>query len=244
VSGESPRDSLASSPGGELGSLRDAWEAEAHNWARFARGHDHWRERFNWPAFAGLLPAPAGPVLDLGCGEGRTARDLRALGHGPLVGVDASPTLVAMARDGGGYDEVIAADAVALPFDDARFALVVAFMTLHDMDDAEGALREAARVLAPGGRLCAALVHPMNSASIVGAYFPQRRYADFHERDAVSLTFHSIHRSLQDVCAAFERAGLLIEALREPVAVDAAVADHPDLARTRERPAFLHLRAR
>jgi SAM-dependent methyltransferase len=215
----------------------------AANWARFARGHDHWRERFNWPAFASLLPAPSGPVLDLGCGEGRTARDLRALGHGPLVGVDSSPTLAAMAREGGGYDEVHVADAAALPFDDGRFPLVVAFMTLHDMDDAEAALREAARVLAPGGRVCAALVHPLNSASIVGAYFPEQRYSDLHERDSVSLTFHSIHRSLEGVCTAFERAGLLIEAVREPVADDAAVADHPDLERTRERPAFLHLRA-
>ena len=224
-------------------SLREAWEGEAANWARFARGHDHWRERFNWPAFTSLLPAPCGPVLDLGCGEGRTARDLRALGYGPLVGVDASPTLVAMAREGGGYDEVHVADAAALPFEDDRFPLVVAFMTLHDMDDAAGALREAARVLAPGGRVCAALVHPINSAAIVGSYFPERRYADFHERGDVSLTFHSLHRSLEGVCGAFERAGLLIEAVREPVATGDAIAGHPDLARTREHPAFLHLRA-
>ena len=224
-------------------SLRDAWEAEAENWARFARGHDHWRERFNWPAFATLLPAPAGPVLDLGCGEGRTARDLRALGYGPLVGLDSSPTLAALARETRGYDEVVCADAAALPFDDGRFALVVAFMTLHDMDDAEGALREVARVLRPGGRVCAALVHPMNSASIAGGYFQTRRYSEPHERDGIALTFHSIHRSLESVCGAFARAGLLIEGVREPAPDPAAVAEHPDLARARERPTFLHLRA-
>jgi len=223
--------------------LRAAWEGEAHNWARFARGHDHWRERFNWPAFASLLPAPAGRVLDLGCGEGRAARDLRARGYGRLVGVDASPTLAAMAREGGGYDDVVTADAAALPFEDGHFALVAAFMSLHDMDDLAAALREAARVLAPGGRLCAAIVHPMNSASTVGAYFPERLYDEHLERGDVSLTFHSVHRSLHDVCAGFERAGLLLESVREPVADDAAVAEHPEFARTRERPSFLHLRA-
>jgi ubiquinone/menaquinone biosynthesis C-methylase UbiE len=37
-------------------------------------------------------------------------------------------------------------------------------MVLHDVDDLDGAVREAARVLEPGGRLCLAIVHPMNSA--------------------------------------------------------------------------------
>src|SRR3954452_10177994 len=134
--------------------LARAWEGEAENWLRFARtpGHDHYRERFNWPRFVELLPPPeARGVLDLGCGEGRAGRELRALGYAPLVGVDASETLAALAR--GSYDEVLTAGAAALPLDDDACALVVAFMSLHDMDDLDGALREAARVLRGGGRL-------------------------------------------------------------------------------------------
>ena len=37
-------------------------------------------------------------------------------------------------------------------------------MALHDIDDMDGAIREAARVLTAGGHLCLAIVHPIDSA--------------------------------------------------------------------------------
>src|SRR5947207_8533546 len=115
--------------------LARVWEGEAENGLRFARppGHDHYRERFNWPRFVELLPAPdARGALDLGCGEGRGGRDLRALGYAPLVGVDAAPTLAAAARATGHYDEVVEADAAASPLPGKAIGVVVAVMPLHE----------------------------------------------------------------------------------------------------------------
>ena len=40
--------------------------------------------------------------------------------------------------------------------------LLIAFMPLQDMDDAPAALREAPRILLPGGRLVVAIVHPLH----------------------------------------------------------------------------------
>ena len=53
--------------------MRDGWEAEAENWARFARapGLDHSHQDVNPPALRQLLPAAGRRTLDLGCGEGR-----------------------------------------------------------------------------------------------------------------------------------------------------------------------------
>ena len=86
-----------------MGSLRDAWEAEAGNWAAFARapGHDHYFWRFNLPRFLDLLPPPGQLTVDLGSGEGRVPRLLEARGY-RVIGLDASPTLVRLAREEGG----------------------------------------------------------------------------------------------------------------------------------------------
>ncbi|MCW3063376.1 MAG: methyltransferase, partial [Solirubrobacterales bacterium] len=46
----------------------------------------------------------------------------------------------------------------------AGFSLVVAYNVLMDLDDLPAALREAARVLVPGGHLCVSVTHPTQTA--------------------------------------------------------------------------------
>ena len=223
-------------------SLAQEWEAQAQAWARWTRtpGHDHHFHRYNWPAFLELLPSPGRATLDLGCGEGRAGVALRKLGH-RLLGVDVSPSLARLARETGAYESVVVADAARLPFDDDSFDLVIAFMSLQDMDDAPGAVREAARVLVPGGRFVAAIVHPW-SPVVEREYFETQRTVDTIERDGIAFTFHQMQRPLQAWAATLFDAGFVIEELREPRPTAADVAEHPMLARTRDRPAFLHVR--
>src|SRR4051812_7455373 len=226
--------------------LQDGWEAEATNWAAWTRtpGHDDsWT--FNWPAFTTLLPPPGKATLDVGCGEGRGGRWLAEHGH-RVTGVDASPTLAAMAREGGGYVEVVAADAAALPFDPACFDLVVAFMCLQDVDDLDGAVDEAARVLEPGGRLCIAILHPMQSADLgvnEVRYFDERQYCAVIERDGLRMPFHSRHRTLEAFTGALRASGFVIEDLREPMPSPEQVREVPRREYATLRPIFLHLLA-
>jgi SAM-dependent methyltransferase len=234
--------------------LHEHWEAHAHDWARWARepGHDSfWR--FSGPEMFDFVPAPGRRTLDLGCGEGRLARQLADAGH-EVVGVDASPTFVRLAAEAHPEGEYLVADAAALPFDDGRFDLVVAFMSLMDIEDMQGAVAEVARVVEPGGRFCAAIVHPMQSAGrfepraadapfvIRGSYLDEFRYEDTFERDGLRMRFASMHRPLEAYVAALERAGLLMEALREPAMPEAAFKDEAS-ARWRRLPLFLLLRA-
>jgi SAM-dependent methyltransferase len=226
--------------------LHDRWEAEAVAWARWVRtpGHDQWHWRLNWPAFLELLPAAGRRTLDLGCGEGRCGVELRHRGH-RVIGVDAAPTMVELARETGAYDEVHLADAAALPLADGAVDLVVAYMSLHDIEDLGGALREAGRVLEPGGRLCAAIVHPVSSAHLGSddevPYFEERPYTDVVARDGIEMAFHGIHRPLEAYFAALHAAGLTLERLREPAPTDEHVAAFPGLAKARRRPPFLQL---
>src|SRR4029453_7435419 len=235
--------------------LRERWEAEASQWIAWARrpGHDsYWR--YHRAQFLQLLPPPGRRTLDIGCGEGRLTRDLKALGH-DVVGIDASPSLIAAARQLDPSMDIRLADATALPFDGASVDLVVAFMSLHDIDAMSAAVREAARVLEAGGRFCLAIVHPINSVgrfetsaadasfAIKGDYLATFGYSDTVERDGLSMTFHSEHRPIETYFRALEEAGLLVEALREPKVPDDAVVSESG-RRWQRLPLFLHLRAR
>lgn len=223
----------------------EAWERRAAEWTAWARtpGHDVYFTLLNWPAFERLLPSPGRLTLDLGCGEGRVGRLLQPVGH-RLIGLDSSPSLAALARGSGGYDHVLDADAAAIPVDDGAVDLVVAFMSLHDMDDPAGAIAESARVLEPGGRLCAAIVHPLNRPEHVLGYFEHRRVAEPVERDGLTMTFEAIERPLEYYTRALEHAGFVVEALREPRPDAATVEAEPTLAPAAQRPFFLHLLCR
>jgi len=125
---------------------------------------------------------------------------------------------------------------------------------LQDVEELEPAVQEAARVLAPGGRLCLAIVHPLNSAGrfrgdsaespfvIEDSYLDRSYYADDLARDGLEMTFVSAHRPLQAYTEALAEAGLLIERLREP-ALPANAVSVPRSLRWQRVPLFLQLRA-
>jgi SAM-dependent methyltransferase len=235
--------------------LSDRWEAHSRQWIQWARhpGHDSfWR--YHRDQFLQLLPSPGRRTVDVGCGEGRLTRHLKELGH-RVLGIDVSPSLVAAAREADRSMDIRLADAATLPLEDASADLAVAFMSLHDIDAMAPAVREIGRVLEPGGRLCFAIVHPINSAGqferesadapfvIKGDYLHAFPYADAAERDGLTMTFHSQHRPLQAYFSALEEAGFLVELLREP-----GIPEHALLSEASRRwqrvPLFLHVRAR
>ncbi len=232
------------------GSLADAWEDQAENWVAWVRtpGHDSY-EVFHRDVFRRLLPPPPGPLLDVGCGEGRFPRDLKSWGYS-VVGVDSSPTLIRYAREADPSGDYLVASGNALPLEDESFAIATAFMSLQDMDDARAAVAEMARILRPGGSLCLAIVHPMSSAGrfesrapdapfvIEGSYVDGARWASSGRRGGLEMTFSSIHRPLAEYFDMLSGAGLLVDRLLE-------VADVSDPADTRwlRVPLFLQIRA-
>jgi SAM-dependent methyltransferase len=89
-------------------------------------------------------------VLDIGCGSG-VFLALAAARGADTTGIDASPELVALARDRVPTAQVDVGDMQELHYDDASFDLVTGFNSFFFATDMVAALSEAARVTKPGG---------------------------------------------------------------------------------------------
>lgn len=159
------------------------------------------RDRELLAAFVAALP-PTGAVLDVGCGPGQVGAFVRERLGGsatrPVVGIDLSAAMATTA--GTRLDAGVAADVLALPVASGGVAGVVAFYSLihlprHRLVDA---VRELARVLAPGGQVL----------------------TSFHEGDGEvrleeflgsAVPFAAELYDLDDLVTAFEAGGLRVE---------------------------------
>lgn len=239
------------SAGSGEGEVAAAWDREAEAWIRWARSPrlDHAFWRMNLPALLELLPAPEGTTVDVGCAEGRLARELTRRGY-EVIAIDGSPEMVASARAAAPELDIRVADAAALPLADGSAALAVASMALMNFEDLDGAVAEVARVLRPGGRFCFSILHPLNSWGDAGAgdraavpYFEPRRYRDEATEGGETIALNDIHRPLGAYFEALAGAGFVVEVLREPRPDASYAADYAAAARWRQRPGFLHVRA-
>jgi len=90
------------------------------------------------------------PLLDLGCGDGLIAQALFAEGQVD-VGFDPWPEQLRQAARSGTYRHVDLADGHRLPYADGVFATVFSNSVLEHIPDVGPVVREAGRVLRPGG---------------------------------------------------------------------------------------------
>lgn len=150
------------------------WEASTYD-PKWAVSYDerivkYARDRF--VHVAGDEGWPYGRSLEVGCGTGFFTLNLSRAGvlRSGVV-TDISPGMVEVAvRNARGLGVVVdgrVADAERVPYDDAEFDLVIGHAVLHRIPDVEQALREALRVLRPGGRFvfCG---EPTGSGELVG----------------------------------------------------------------------------
>jgi ubiquinone/menaquinone biosynthesis C-methylase UbiE len=151
--------------------------ATRHDYRRQAQTYD--RTRAASPSImrvlrAAIADAPGPELLDVGGGTGNYAVVLRDEGFAPVV-VDVSPAMLARAAAKG--LRTARGDAADLPFPDAGADAVILVSMLHHVPDWRAALREAARVLRPGGRLAVVAFTRENVDRVgwVADYFPSTR---------------------------------------------------------------------
>lgn len=106
---------------------------------------------------------PTGPIVDLGCGSGSVGPALRGFDR-PLIGVDASPAMLAEAHGTGVYDTLIEGD-IAQWVPEIPPALIYSNAALHWVPDHQTVFKRLSGVLAPGGVLAVQMPHQNNAPS-------------------------------------------------------------------------------
>jgi demethylmenaquinone methyltransferase/2-methoxy-6-polyprenyl-1,4-benzoquinol methylase len=115
--------------------------------------HRAWKRDF----VAGLDPRPGRTLLDLAGGTGDIGFRWRARGGGPVVLSDINPAMLGVARERASQRgltgvALVVADAEALPLPDASVDRISIAFGLRNCTDKDAVLREARRVLRPGGQ--------------------------------------------------------------------------------------------
>ena len=210
--------------------LSRCWNAHADEWIKWVRApgrqDSYWR--FHRERFLPLVPDPGQLTVDIGCGEGRVGRDLKKLGH-TVLGVDWSFTMCRASEKHPERSPAVVGDAARLPLAEASADCAIAFMSLQDIDDMPGTIKEIARVLKDGRPLVLAIVHPMysgggfseagsssDSAFVVKrSYFQVERLISTDVHGSLKVTFFREHRPLQAYTQALAAAGFIIDTLYE-----------------------------
>jgi SAM-dependent methyltransferase/alkylhydroperoxidase family enzyme len=134
--------------------LDDSWRGVDEGWGRRAVEFATLSEPTNCREYLAMhhrLGVDAGDrLLDVACGAG-LAVELAGLRGARCAGIDASPRLLAVARDRNPDADLRVGDMHALPWDDDAFDIVTSFRGIWGTTP--GAMAEVHRVLVPGGRV-------------------------------------------------------------------------------------------
>jgi SAM-dependent methyltransferase len=140
--------------------MASAWDGEeGARWAEHAEHYEATGDR-QWQALVhtGVI-APAGAVLDIGCGTGKSTRDAaRLVPSGSALGVDLSARMLERARERAAAEGVtnvdfLQADAQVHAFELASFDTAISVFGAMFFADPVAAFANVARALRPGGGL-------------------------------------------------------------------------------------------
>ncbi|MBF0447766.1 MAG: class I SAM-dependent methyltransferase [Magnetococcales bacterium] len=144
----------------------EVWDKNAPLWAKsIEEGLDLINDVFAIPNYMAFIDDPKGmKVLDAGCGEGRVSRSLANRGA-TVTGLDISSGMLAEAKKREAKKplriEYVQGSFTNMDqFDDQSFDAVHSFSAYLESPNFQGAVKEAYRIIKPGGSFSFAIPHP------------------------------------------------------------------------------------
>jgi ubiquinone/menaquinone biosynthesis C-methylase UbiE len=196
-------------------------------------GYEAWAPKYDTPnpAIEGDTPvvraildaAPRGRALDAACGTGRFAEYLHGLGD-DVIGIDASPAMLDVARAKVPGAEFRIGTLDALPMDDGSIDVLVCGLALCHVAELQPVLHEFARVVRPGGWVVISDMHPLALHLGNTGVFPG-------EADGFALHFvRDLVHDCSEYVGAATKAGFDIVECHEPPIPESAITSNPAYA--------------
>lgn len=216
------------------GKTPTSWGKEAEWYGKHLAEEDTYHAKVILPNLLRVIAPKKGlHVLEIGCGEGFFARALAHEGA-QVTACDISPELIALGKEQKGNIEYRVSPAQDLSWVKlASQDVVLAVLTLQNMDKLDVVMKEVARTLKKGGRFVFVLNHPIIRVPQASAWgydeatkTQYRRLDGYLSGKKVTIDMHpgkggkrsltySFHRSLQEYMKVLRGAGFAIVRLEE-----------------------------
>lgn len=235
-----------------------AWNAMGDEWFELAQTGES-RLHFIMPNMLKYMGDVQGlRILDLGCGEGGYSRELTKRGAN-LVAIDCSRRAIEYSVRLAEEEHLSIVHHVRnsndlFDIDSDQFDLVLCSMMLMDCEDLDGTLQEVYRVLKPGGKLFASVLHPcfdgnhetgigrqgigIDRQVVVMNYFEPKEWKAPLYKGTIPVIWR--HRTLEEYVKSFLKAGLTIVDLHEPQANEEQAQISVALAWLKKIPLYLY----